>query len=211
MVDRACRLLTGLVVVSVLVAGCSDGGAPDGEDRTVLAPDTGDPTGGAGADDLPPSSFDELAARYDPLLQPHGLRLTRGALIDRSGGGYEPSATGTHLALYVEPTGDYSADDYLDGIAELAGLFGPMIFSEHGDLETYDICQEPPPAADDSAEPPPVTQIELTRAQSAAIDWDSATLDTVVAAAEAEPPGLRLVVSDELRETARYRLALSDG
>ncbi|CAN5746565.1 hypothetical protein BH20ACT2_BH20ACT2_09740 [soil metagenome] len=206
----ALRLVTGLVAVSLLVAGCSDGDSADGEDRTVLAPDdTSDPPGTvAGTDALPPSSFEELAARYDPLLASHGLRLTRGALIDRSGGGYEPSATGTHLALYVEPTGVYSADDYLDGITELAALFGPMLFSEHADLETYDICQEPPPADDDSTEPPPITQVDLTRAQSAAIDWGTATLDTVVAAAEAEPPGLRLILSDVLRATDRYRRAL---
>ncbi|MEL7209795.1 MAG: hypothetical protein AAGK32_16430, partial [Actinomycetota bacterium] len=78
-----------VVIVAGLLAlaGC---GYDDDGDQAV---------GGAGSptsvtSPYPPTSFDELAAIFDPQLEPLGLRLTRGLLVDRSDGGYTPSAEG---------------------------------------------------------------------------------------------------------------------
>ena len=98
---------------------------------------------------------------------------TAAALIDRSGGGYVASPTGQHLALYVEPIDDRTMDEYFDGILDVAVVFSD-IYDRWPGLETYDVCQEPPdPDGTQGPEPLPVTQIELTRAESDAIDWDT--------------------------------------
>lgn len=160
---------------------------------------------------LPPSDRVRLADMFDDELEAFGLRLTRGALIDLSGNRYEPSDTGTHLALYVEPTsGDYSRLDYLDNLVPVTKVFAPGIFERWPGLMSFDVCQEPPGAIDASEEPPPETQVNVSRIQSDAIDWG--TLDDVdlVAAALSEPPQVRLIVSERIRELTAYDELLAE-
>jgi hypothetical protein len=59
----------------------------------------------AAPDRYPPNNVLELKEMFDPQLEPLGLRLTRGALIERATDTYSPSSKGNHLALYVEPIG----------------------------------------------------------------------------------------------------------
>src|SRR4051794_38531515 len=64
---------------------------------------------------LPPSARKQLVAIFDPKLERFGLRVTRAALLDWR---HRPSAHGKNLAIYVEPTGVYTAQDYLDGAVD---------------------------------------------------------------------------------------------
>lgn len=182
------RFASLLVVVAlgVLVVGCGDDGAPESTPR-------------------PPNDVDELAAIFDPMLEPLGLEVTRGSLVDLAT--YEESDTGNHLALYVEPTGKYSNADYVDGITELTNMLTPLVFERWTAIKSYDICQEPRPAKDSERIPPPVTQFHATRAQADAIDFP-VTLEDLRALAVEEPPALeRLYVDAEIAQTPEWKAA----
>jgi hypothetical protein len=162
---------------------------------------------------LPPAEAADLEELYGDALAELGMRLTpRGGLIDRSGGGYVASPTGTHLALYVEPIDDdRSVDAYIDGIVDVAKVFSD-IYDRWPGLETYDVCQEPPdPDGTQGTEPLPVTQIELTRAQSDAIDWDTVTVVDLVRASTAEPPGITLRVGSDLATAEAYQAIVAEA
>jgi hypothetical protein len=143
---------------------------------------------------LPPNDFEQLAEMFDDELEPLGLRMTRGALVDTSDG-YEESDTGRHLAVYVEPTGEYTTADYVDGIVPSAQVFLPEVFERWDRLETFDVCQEPLPGADDRKEPPPVTQLYVSSEEADAIAWETVRLAELVAAAEPARREYRLYVS----------------
>ena len=66
--------------------------------------------------------------------------------------------------------------DYADNFLVLARIVGPELMQRYPDLESYDICQEPPAAEQDDPYPPPATQIDLDRAQVESLDWDTATV-----------------------------------
>jgi hypothetical protein len=180
-------------LVLVLVAGCSFREAAlqpiDRPERSTL----------------PPNDRDRLADMFDEDLERFGLRLTRGALIDISGDDYEPSDEGTHLALYVEPTSvAYSGLDYLENLVPLTKVFLPEVFDRWPGLMSFDVCQEPPGALNSDEEPPPETQINVSRVQSDAIDWGTVDDTDLLAAAFAEPPQVRLVISKRLRGLPAY-------
>lgn len=147
---------------------------------------------------LPPNDFDELADIFDPQLEPLGLKLTRGALIDTSNGGYRESDTGRHLAVYVEPTGEYTPAEYAEGILPSAQVFLPLVFERWDELKTFDVCQEPLPGVDDRKEPPPVTQIYVSRAEARGFDWNTVTLPELLAAKEPARESYRLYVAPEI-------------
>jgi len=201
---RAGRLAVNVLLATSLTA-CGDDG-----DGAQPVPSTIDPaaitTTEAGPDGaLPPAGALELGPLYGEQLAELGLKLTdRGGLIDRSGGGYEPSPEGTHLALYVAPVGDRTVPQYLDGIRDVAVVFAD-VFERWPGLESYDVCQEP--AGDDDlggAEPLPVTQIELTKEEASAFDWDTVSVIDLVRAAQADPPGLALRVSSSMARHPAY-------
>lgn len=209
--SRAGRFAVLTVLLAAGLAACAD----DTDDAAV--PSTIDPadvttTTATGADPdgaLPPASADDLEPIYGEQLAELGLQLTgRGGLIDRTGGGYEPSAEGTHLALYVEPIGERSVPQYIDGIRSVAAVFGD-VFDRWPGLASYDVCQEPEGESIGGDEPLPVTQIELTRAEAAAFDWDTVSVVDLVRAAAAQPPGLALRVSSSLANDPAY-LAIVD-
>ena len=120
------------------------------------------------------------------------------------------SPTGRHLALYVEPIDpERSMQEYYDGILDVALVFSD-VYDRWPLLETYDVCQEPAdPDGAQGDEPLPVTQIELTRAESDAIDWDSVTVEDLVRAAEDDQLNLR--VSREMAAFPKYAALLDDG
>jgi len=179
------RVFVTLFLAIVLGAACSDSSEP------------------RAAEHLPPNDFDALAQMFDDELEPLGLRLTRGALIDTSSG-YEESDTGRHLAVYVEPTGEYATADYVDGIVPSAQAFLPEVFERWDRLETFDVCQEPLPGADDREEPPPVTQLYASREEAAEIDWTTVDLGQLVAAAEPARRDFRLYVSPTVRSDPSF-------
>lgn len=200
----------GVAVAAALLLGAS---ACGGSDDTGSAPSTV-----AAPAELPPAAALDLEELYGDALADLGLRLTdRGGLIDRSGGGYQPSATGTHLALYVEPIGERTAEEYVEGIRSVAVVFAD-VFERWSGLESYDVCQEPAEDAPtpndqpyDDTEPLPVTQIELTREQADAIDWSTVTVAELIAASKQDPPGLALRVASTLVRDPAYRAVAGDG
>jgi hypothetical protein len=149
---------------------------------------------------LPPNDFEQLADIFDAELKPLGLKLTRGALIDTSNGRYRPSDTGRHLAVYVEPTGEYTTADYAEGIVPSAQVFLPEVFERWDELETFDVCQEPLPGVDDRREPPPVTQLFLSRAEARDLDWKTVTLAELLAAEQPARESFTLYVAPEVTD-----------
>ena len=190
------------VVLAVGVAACGDDDGAEGVPSTI---DPASTTPEPSPSDLPPPEPLDLEPLYGEALAELGLQLVdRGGLIDRSGGGYVASPTGTHLALYVEPVDDRTMEQYVAGIRDVAVVFSD-IYERWPGLTSYDVCQEPTdPDGDQGPEPLPVTQIELTREQSDAIDWDTVTVEELVAASQADPPGLALRVSSEMAGDPTY-------
>lgn len=205
----------GALLVTAVACG-SDSGDPQASTATTATAHAVDTDAAAAtallpASDpnqtLPPNDVGSLRRLYDPALAAMGLRLTRGALIDTSNEGYEPSDSGTHLALYVEPIDDaHTPADYVDGLWTLSAVVTPDVFARWPDVQSYDICQEPPPSVDDEDEPLPYTQINLTRAVAESIDWTNGSLPTLLMAARTSGD-LDLVISKEIRESPEYKAA----
>lgn len=196
-------VLAGLLAIGLAACGDDGGGSAQPPRSTIDPADitTTEPESGGA---LPPAGALELEPIYGEALADLGLELTdRGGLIDRRGGGYEPSASGAHLALYVEPIGPRTVSQYLDGIRGVAVVFAD-VFERWPGLESYDVCQEPGGEDPSGEEPLPVTQIELTKAEAAAIDWDTASVVDLVRASLADPPGLTLRVSSGLANDPAY-------
>ncbi len=221
MTSRRAGAVVLAAALAVGVAGCGDdddGGASidvtttESNTTTTTTTSTTAPTteSTAASDPLPPPGALDIEPLYGEALAELGLKLTeRGGLIDRSGGGYYPSDTGTHLALYVEPIDDRTVPQYIDGIRSVAVVFGD-VFDRWPELESYDVCQEP---EDDGgeAEPLPVTQIELTRAEADAIDWATVTVVDLVRASRADPRGLALRVSSRLANDPAFEAIVNEA
>lgn len=156
---------------------------------------------------LPPQDLTSVRKVYDEALATMGLRLTRAALIDLEGGRYEPSPQGRHLALYVEPLdGAFTTDQYVERLWTLSALVTPDVFERWPGLDSYDICQEPHPDDDDSPEPPPVTQLNITRAEAERIDWAGGDLVELLTAARLDQD-VRIIINRAVRESAPYTVA----
>jgi hypothetical protein len=157
--------------------------------------------------ELPPDDVGTIRRLYEPALATMGLRLTRALLFDTTNDGYGPSPSGTHLALYVEPIDDtYSNADFVDGLWDTAAVFTPDVFARWSGLESYDICQEPPPGVDDAVEPLPYSQINLTRDIAETIDWATGDTSVLIATARTSKD-FQLIVAREIRETPEYKAA----
>jgi hypothetical protein len=182
----------------------------DDDDDPVVQPATSVADATAASLEYPPNDIDDLREIFDPLVAPMGLRVTRGALVDRTDG-YEASDTGTHLALYVEPVDDatYTIDDYVDGIYDVAAAVTPTVFDRFN-VETYDICQEPPTEVDPSDEPFPLSQIEMSRQNYEDYDWASGSLPSFVLFLR-ETEGARLLVGGDVAHAPAYLDALRDA
>ena len=202
--------IAALALAVVLTSGVAACGEDDGAGEPTPPEDL---PSTIDTEALPPPTALELEPLYGDALAAVGMRLTdRGGLIDRSGGGYVASASGQHLALYVEPIdADRTMQEYFDGILDVALVFSD-IYDRWPELQTYDVCQEPPdPDGNQGEEPLPVTQIELTRAQSDAIDWDSVTVEDLVRGAQEDPPALALRVSSDMAAFPAYGAIAGSG
>ena len=156
---RATRFAAGLVLAVALMAasGVASAAAPDSS--------------------LPPAARKELVAIFAKKVKPFGLRVTRAALVNPA---QARDPEGTHLAIYVEPTGEYSIDDYLDGTVTVSKVFLPYVFERWKGLKSFDVCQEPRPAVDDRPTPAPETQVYATRAGSKLVDWKTVDVATMI-------------------------------
>ena len=126
---------------------------------------------------LPPASRKELVAIFAKKVKPFGLRVTRAALVNPQ---QERDAKGTHLAIYVEPTGEYTPQNYIDGTVAVSKVFLPYVFTRWKGLKSFDVCQEPRPAVDDRPTPEPETQVYATRAGSKLVDWKNVDVATMI-------------------------------
>jgi hypothetical protein len=158
----------------------------------------------------PPNDLRRLARIFDPKLEPMGLRLVRGAVIDRGDGRYEPSDTGSHLALYVEPFGSVSTDRYISNIVPLTRVFVPEVFDRWTGLKTFDICQEPLAFVNDDPEPPPVSQVFVHRGPVSDLDWDAMDLEDLIRASRRYPHELAVILAPILRRSPRIKPLLEE-
>jgi hypothetical protein len=132
---------------------------------------------------LPPASRKDLVAIFEKKVEPLGLRVTRAALVNPA---QVRDPLGTHLAIYVEPTGAYTTDDYLDGTVKVSKVFLPYVFERWKDLRSFDVCQEPHPDVDPRPEPAPETQVFATRAGAKLVDWKTVDVATMIQESRAE-------------------------
>jgi hypothetical protein len=179
-----------------LLPGCGD---PDRREPAVPAPVDGRD---GEALDLPPDDADELRAIFDPRFEPLGQRVTRAGLYRLDG--FEPDDRGDHLALYVEPidpAGDGWDDTrYVEMVAPGVAASAPFIFERWADVETMDVCQEPPQGEAPEDEPPVQTQILIRRVDAARIDWDDVELADLIAARLRAPDLVRVGGRPEIEE-----------
>ena len=168
----------GALAIGVALIACTRAG----QGRTATtAPATPSPDATSSA--FPPSDVDELAAIFDPLLEPYGLTTTRANLLETTAP-YEPSPTGRFLGLYVEPTGPYASSDYIQNIVPTARVVIVAAFERWPGIAIVDLCQEPPPGVNDEEAPPPETQVQISRDASAGLDWSELELADLIAEAD---------------------------
>ncbi len=178
------RLAAVLVLLAVVANACT------GQAETTMQPAL-----------LPPHERDDLAALFDPLVEPLGYRVTRASLIDRST--YQVDAEGGHLALYVAPLTDISADQFAAAFPSLISVFLPFVFDQWPELHSFDVCQEPFNSPDET--PPSLTIIDLTRQAATTVEWDQLDLAAVINLNEKE--GISVWARAAVRDSATWRAA----
>jgi hypothetical protein len=186
------RRTVGLVAVALTIAAaaaCSSGSS------------------GTATRKFPPDKKAAIEKVFASELDRLGLRLTRGAPVDLKTG--KPSRTGTHLAVYVEPTGPYTADDYARRVVAVTKVFAPRSFDMWRGLVSFDVCQEPLPNVDARPEPPPKTKVTMTRDAARAVHWKGLDLPTLlVDAKRLGARALSVYADPEVRRTAMYQDAM---
>jgi hypothetical protein len=201
-------VVAAVVAILSLTACTDDDGADDAATTTSATPETPDAEPGR---DLPPGDVPSLRAAIQPIVEPLGLRFTRGALIDDTEG-YVESDTGTHLALYVEPIDDdeYGNDRYLENLYQLTADITPFVFESWPGLQSYDICQEPHQSDDPAYAPFPLTQVELSREAAESYDFSAGDLPSLVDHLMSTP-GARLLVGPDLKASDAYQDVLVEA
>ena len=177
--------------------GCIQG--PDGE-VAETAPTNGRNQG------LPPGDLERLERLFSEDFDKLGVRLTRGGLQDART--RQPSAAGTHLALYVEPVGEpWTSSRYLETMVPLTKALTPSVFERWPELESFDICQEP--AGEYNADQTPVTAVDMSRRASHALESGDDLL-TLMLAAYRDPGAIRVSVSDQVRAEPAFQAVLEE-
>jgi hypothetical protein len=192
---RATRL-TGLVAVVLALAFVVPAAA-----TTAVAAES--------SSSLPPAARKDLVAIFERKVKRLGLRVTRAALVNP----YQArDPKGTHLAIYVQPTGAYTPDNYLQGTVDVTKVFVPYVFDRWKGLKSFDVCQEPHPEVDPRPVPNPETQVFATRAGTKLVNWktvDVATMiktsrDEAAAASTQRPVRFSVFVAKHLQNTPMY-------
>jgi hypothetical protein len=197
--------LGGVVVLGLVAAlpACGDDDAPVDRAGTSTEP--------AAGLDLPVNDTAELRAIFDPRFEPLGQRVTRIGLYDLTDG-FDPSDTGDHLAIYVEPIDAEGAgwDDarYIETAAAGMAAATPFAFAEWADLNSVDVCQEPPQSANAAPEPPIETQLLVDRETSGEIDWDTVELSDLIAARDRAPDAVTIAARQGLEEHPLWMAAV---
>lgn len=190
---------TGAAVGSVFVAACSDDDDGEGDAATGIPATTTTST----PTDLPANDEQALKALFDPFLEPIGQKVTRIGLYDLSVG-FELSDTGDHVAIYAEPIDPdgegWDTARYIEAIAPGMAATAPFVFDTWAGVNSMDLCQEPPQTEAPEPEPPIVTQINLSRADSAFIDWENVTLADLIAARLRSPQTARASADPTIRQ-----------
>jgi hypothetical protein len=179
-----------VLFVLVLLAACSQG-----EERS-------------GDREPPPGSKAAIEKEFSPVVERLGLRITRAGLARQLGSrDYDPA--GRHLAVYVEAVGPVGADVYVANLVPVAQAFLPEVFERFPQIESFDVCQEPPPGVDDRAEPKTWTQVLVTRQQVSAVDYGRLDLGGLLSAAYLPPSRLVLAVVPEVAKSPLWVRAVS--
>jgi hypothetical protein len=177
------------VLTIAVAASCSSGGSSEAKRR------------------LPPNNKAAIEKVFASELDRLGLRLTRGAPVDPKTG--KPTRTGTHLAVYVEPTGPYTADDYARRMVAVTKVFAPRSFEIWRGLTSFDVCQEPLPNLDTRREPPAKTKVTMTRDAAREVRWKGLDLPTLLTEAKRLGSRALAVYADpEVRRTTMYQDAM---
>jgi hypothetical protein len=187
------RRVFAFAVVALMIAGtaCSAGSSSNDES----------------ARKLPENNKAVIEKVFQSRLDRLGLRLTRGALVDLKTG--KPSSTGTHLAVYVEPTGPYTPDDYARRVVAVTRVFAPRSFDMWRGLKSFDVCQEPLPEVDARPEPPPKTKVTMTRDATRKLRWKGLDLSALlIDAKRLGSRQLSVYAAPDVRTTARYQDAV---
>lgn len=150
---------------------------------------------------LPPHERDDLAALFDPLVEPLGYQVTRASLIDPST--YQVDAEGGHLALYVAPLTDISADQFAVAFPSLVAVFLPFVFDRWPELHSFDVCQEPFNSTEET--PPSLTIIDLTRQAAATVEWGQLDLAGLIDLNQKQ--GISVWARAQVRDSATWRTA----
>ena len=73
-------------------------------------------------------------------------------------------------------------------------------------MTSFDLCQEPLPAADARPEPPPITKVDLTKAASGKVRWDNLDLTRLLRDAKRlGPRALSVYAKPDVRQTGFYQ------
>lgn len=199
------RARRAAAVAIALLVGTACGGGDDPSDERVPEPSTTVDAYDSGAG-LDPA----IQERYGAGVEALGMRITRAARYEQLGS-QTVAPSGRHLAIYVEPVADSTTEAFIGRIKPLADVFLPEVFDEMPELDSMDVCQEPPPGVDDAPEPKAYTQLVVTRSQAAAIDWPSMTVLDLVGAAVDHPNRIGLGVGEPVKETAEWQRLHADA
>jgi hypothetical protein len=183
------RTATVRLVGSILIAALVLGACGGSEDRSEPAR-------------LPPSTRAGLVQLFERDVAAQGFRITRAALQDVTRPPYGRSPHGTHVAIYLEPTGPTSPAGYADSVLPTARIFLPAVFRRWKGVESFDLCLEPAPGVDDSPEPPPVTSVYVERSGGKSVNWGTLSLTDLQRLAR---KGVNLYLSDPVRAEAASR------
>lgn len=155
--------------------------------------------------DLPPHELDDLAAIFDPIVAPLGYEVTRGSLIVRSTYVVDPG--GDHLALYLAPLTGLSDDEYAADLPRIAAVLIPMVFERWSGLSSFDVCQEPFGATEQT--PPSLTIVDLDRDAAASVEWEGIDLAGLIEAGRSVD-GLAVWARTGVRDSTTWTDAAGD-
>ncbi|WP_436794399.1 hypothetical protein [Actinospongicola halichondriae] len=188
---------TGAVAGAAFVSACA---GDDDDDKAAAVPTTTTTTAPSA---LPVDDEDALKELFDPFFEPLGQKVTRIGLYDLTLG-FERSDEGDHVAIYVEPIDPdgegWDTAHYIEMLAPGMAACTPFIFDTWSGVNSMDLCQEPPQSVAPEPEPPIETQVQLSRADSAFIDWDDVELADLIAARLRSPQTARVAASDEIEQ-----------